>query len=347
MCRAFRQYPKEKREWLAVEDATRQKNTAVAVGVVVAVAIDFFMMTKFFQLCSIFLAIIILSACSSYPEKPIPSPDAKKSDRSVHTYTLAEKKLLYIIDQQNRFFERIKSKSRMSRSDALSIKSRIDSLWEEYLATFPTDTNALIINGKFLRATGGPDTAYKRFLEADKINPNIAVVKQQLANYEAEHGMPTDAYQNMKSAIALDGKIAIYYIQLADLLLVYREEFLIRKIFTQEKIDAEMIGAIEQASKLEPKNSKIQWKYARFFYDIGKPDWQKALAQWDNILQNFAPLNIDKQTALANKARVLIELNKDSQAEEILKQIDLKNLSPDIKKLMFIIESAKQKKLKK
>ena len=329
------------------EDVMPPKNKDVVVAVAVVVAINFFMMTKFFQLCSIFFAIIILSACSSYPEKPTLSPDAKKSNRSAYTYTLAEKKLLYIIDQQNRFFERIKSKSRMSRSDAISIKSRIDSLWEEYLATFPTDTNALIINGKFLRATGDPDTAYKRFLEADKINPNIAVVKQQLANYEAEHGMPYDAYQNMESAIALDGKIAIYYIQLADLLLVYREEFLVKKIFAQEKIDTEMIDAIEQASKLEPKNSKIQWKYARFFYDIGKPDWQKALAQWENILQNFAPLNIDKQTALANKARVLIELNRDNEAEEILKQIDLKNLSPDIKKLMSVIESAKKKKLEK
>ena len=288
---------------------------------------------------------LILSACSSYSEKP--TPDKKKSDRSVYTYTFAEKKLLYIIDQQNRFFERIKSKSRMSRSDALSIKSRIDSLWDEYLATFPNDTNALILNGKFLRATGDPDTAYKRFSEADRINPNIAVVKQQLANYEAEHGMPEEAYKNLKSAIVLDGKIAIYYIQLADLLLIYREEFLNKQIFAQEKIDKEMIDAIATASKLEPKNSKIHWKYARFFYDVGKPDWNKALAQWNYVLQNFAPLNIDKQTALANKARVLIELNRDQEAEEILKQINFEALSPDIKKLMSVIENAKKKKLEK
>lgn len=302
-------------------------------------------MREFLQIIIFFGLLLLATACTSTTtENDIIE---KKTDRSVYTYTLAEKKLLYIIDQQNRFFERIKSKSRMSRSDALSIKSRIDSLWDEYLAQFPDDANALIINGKFLRATGDPDTAYKRFSKAERINPKIAVVKQQLANYEAEHGMPKEAYDNLKEAIALEGNVAIYHIQLADLLLFFREEFLVKQVFTQEKIDNEMIDVIAQASKLEPKNSKIQWKYARFFYDVGKPDWNLALAQWENILQNFAPLNIDKQTALANKARVLIELNRDEQAEEILKQIDLKSLSPDVKKLMSVIESAKNKKLKK
>lgn len=235
----------------------------------------------------------------------------------------------------------------MSRSDALSIKSRLDSLWDEYLAQFPNDVNALILNAKFLRATGDADTAYKRISDAERLNPKIAVIKQQLANYEAEHGMPKEAYDNLKEAIALEPNVAIYHIQLADLLLFFREDFLKKQIFTQEKIDKEMIASIANAAKLEPKNSKIQWKYARFFYDIGKPDWNIALAQWENILQNFAPLNIDKQTALVNKARVLIELNQDQQAEEILKQINLKPLASDVKKLMSVIESAKNKNLKK
>ena len=303
-------------------------------------------MSRLLQIAFAFVCALIISACASNTQKTNDSVK-KPADRSAYTYTFAEKKLLYIIDQQDRFFERIKSKSRMSRSDALSIKSRLDSLWDEYLAQFPNDVNALILNAKFLRATGDADTAYKRISEAERLNPKIAVIKQQLANYEAEHGMPKEAYDNLKEAIALEPNVAIYHIQLADLLLFFREDFLKKQIFTQEKIDKEMIASIANAAKLEPKNSKIQWKYARFFYDLGKPDWNIALAQWENILQNFAPLNIDKQTALVNKARVLIELNQDQQAEEILKQINLKPLASDVKKLMSVIESAKNKNLKK
>ena len=323
-----------------------QSKSLVAVVVVAVEGVATKTMGRFLQIVFAFVCALIISACASNTQK-INDTTKKKTDRSAYTYTFAEKKLLYIIDQQDRFFERIKSKSRMSRSDALSIKSRLDSLWEEYLAQFPNDVNALILNAKFLRATGDADTAYKRFSEAERLNPKIAVIKQQLANYEAEHGMPKEAYDNLKEAIALEPNIAIYHIQLADLLLFFREDFITKQIFTQEKIDKEMIEAIANAAKLEPKNSKIQWKYARFFYDLGKPDWNIALAQWENILQNFAPLNIDKQTALVNKARVLIELNQDQQAEEILKHINLKPLANDVKKLMSIIESAKNKNLKK
>ncbi len=300
-----------------------------------------------------FLSILLLTLLASCASNTIGRIEAvdyanekieKKKNRDAYTYTLAEKKLLYIIEQQNRFFERIKSKSRMSQSDALSIKSRIDSLWEEYLAQFPNDANALIINGKFLRVTGDTDIAYQRFSAADRINPNLAVVKQQMANYEAEHGLHKEAYDNLKEAIALEPNIAIYHIQLADLLLFFREEFLQKKYFQQDSIDAEMLKAISTAAKLEPENSRIQWKYARFFYDLGKPDWNLALKQWNLILEKFATLNIEKQMALANKARVLIELNRDDEAEKILKKIDIKALSPDVKKLMFIIEETKKQK---
>ncbi len=290
-------------------------------------------------IASIFLAILV--GCASEP-----TPKPSKTDRTVYSYTLAEKKLLYIVEQQNRFFERIKSKSRMSHSDALSIKSRIDSLWDEYLAQFPNDANALIINGKFLRATGDEEASYKHFSAADRINPNLAVVKQQLANYEAEHGLPREAYKNLKRAIELEPNVAIYRVQLADLLLFYRDEFTDKKFLEQNVIDDEMINSMEKAAELEPNNSRINWKYARFFYDINKPNWNVALKQWNVVLEKFAPLNLDKQTALANKARVLIELNRDNEAETILKTIDLKALSSDAKKLMSIIEETKKQKNK-
>lgn len=115
-------------------------------------------------------------------------------DRSEYAYTLSQKKLLDIIEEQDRFFERIRGKSRMSRSDALSLKSKIDALWAEYLAEFPDDVDALVLNGKFLRATGDDELSYKQFSHADALSPNLPVVKQQLANYEAEHGLANNAY---------------------------------------------------------------------------------------------------------------------------------------------------------
>ena len=52
----------------------------------------------------------------------------------------------------------------------------------------PDDINALLLFGKFLRKTGLHENAISIFLKADQINPNIAVIKQELGNFLVEKG---------------------------------------------------------------------------------------------------------------------------------------------------------------
>lgn len=278
------------------------------------------------------LAAVGLCACST--------GNAPRPDRSEYTYTLSQKKLLDIIEEQDRFFERIRGKSRMSHSDALSLKSKIDSLWAEYLAEFPDDVDALVLNGKFLRATGDDELSYKQFSRADTLSPNLPVVKQQLANYEAEHGLAKHAYDNMRAAVSLAPENSVYRLQLAQLILVFREELIARHGFSQDALDAELAQSYARAAELEPENGEIRKKYALSFYDLGRADWNEALRQWNIVLEKFSPLNIDKQTALANKARVLVELGRDADAREILKKVDAPALQADKRKLLEIMNAA-------
>lgn len=279
------------------------------------------------------LAAVWLCACSS--------GNAPRPDRSEYTYTLSQKKLLDIIEEQDRFFERIRGKSRMSHSDALSLKSKIDSLWAEYLAEFPDDVDALVLNGKFLRATGDDELSYKQFSRADALSPNLPVVKQQLANYEAEHGLAKHAYDNMRAAVSLAPENSVYRLQLAQLILVFREELIAGHGFSQDALDAELAQSYARAAELEPENGEIRKKYALSFYDLGRADWNEALRQWNIVLEKFSPLNIDKQTALANKARVLVELGRDADAREILEKVDAPALQADKRKLLEIMDAAK------
>lgn len=269
------------------------------------------------------------------------SGDAPRPDRSEYAYTLSQKKLLDIIEEQDRFFERIRGKSRMSRSDALSLKSKIDALWAEYLAEFPDDVDALVLNGKFLRATGDDELSYKQFSHADALSPNLPVVKQQLANYEAEHGLAKHAYDNIRAAVSLAPENSVYRLQLAQLILFFREELIAKHGFSQAALDAELAQSYARAAELEPENGEIRKKYALSFYDVGRADWNEALRQWDIVLEKFSPLNIDKQTAKANRARVLVELGRDAEAREVLKTIDAPALQADKRKLLEIIDSAK------
>ena len=292
-------------------------------------------------------ACVFFGGCASDSSLPPEAADASNppraaENREVYSYTLSQKKLLEIIDQQKRFFDRVKSESRMSQSDALSLKNKLDSLWAEYMAQYPKDIDALILYGKYLRAVGEDELSYNQFLKADALNPDIAVVKQQLANYEAEHGLPKYAFDNISAAVALDPDNSVYRLQMAALIVFFREELIHKKYFSQSQLDSLMIKSYAKAAELEPQNSNIQWKYAQAFYDVGKADWSAALAQWEKILENFAPLNLDRQTALANKARVLIELNRDKESLAVLEKVTLPSLQPDRRKLLSIIENAKK-----
>ena len=68
------------------------------------------------------------------------------------------------------------------------------------------------------------------------------------------------------------------------------------------------------------------------------PDWDEALSRWEDIIKNSA-LELERQTALANKARVLIELRRDDQAREILAKVVNEHLAEDKAKLLGVIES--------
>jgi cytochrome c-type biogenesis protein CcmH/NrfG len=59
----------------------------------------------------------------------------------------------------------------------------IVAAYESYLSDNPKDVHALILFGKFLRKVGQQEHAVDFFIQADKINPKLAVVKQQHANY--------------------------------------------------------------------------------------------------------------------------------------------------------------------
>ena len=171
--------------------------------------------------------------------------------------------------------------------------------------------------------------------------PTLPVVKQQLANYEAEHGLAKHAYDNIRAAVSLAPENSVYRLQLAQLILFFREELIAKHGFSQAALDAELSQSYARAAELEPENGEIRKKYALSFYDLGRADWNEALRQWDIVLEKFSPLNIDKQTAKANRARVLVELGRDAEAREALKTIDAPALQADKRKLIEIIDSAK------
>lgn len=289
--------------------------------------------TFFKALCAALLS--LLCACASAPQKNA-SPSVKpRPNTAVFTQTLSQRKLLNIIEEQRRFLDWFARRGDIETFEALTRARKLQALWDDYFAGNPDDVEALLLYGKFKRATGSYEAAYKVFKHIDELDPNIAVVKQQLGTYEGEVGNYEFAYEHLKAAVELAPNQAVYHSQLGQLLVIYRVDFVRSGKFDQATIDAMFLNSFEKASALEPAREDYKWRYAQSFYDVGKADWQKSLRIWDELLKDAA-LGIEKETVNANRARVLIELYRDDEAAAILEEIKSPSLQ-DAKETMLAI----------
>lgn len=226
----------------------------------------------------------------------------------------------------------------MKNSDLLSEKKRVDSLWNEYFTGESRDADSYAIYGKYLRATSDSTSAYAAFLKADSLDPTLASVKHQLAVYESENGQIKAAYNHFLAALKLEPENPVYLSQTAKFLMLAKETLVNSLNFDLDAIDKLMLDCYRKCAEASPPNSPPRWERAKAYYQLANPDWQEALAVWDDILKN-STLVVEQQTALANKARVLIELHRDSEARAILSTIDNPNLADDKSKLIEVINA--------
>lgn len=191
--------------------------------------------------------------------------------------------------------------------------------YQAFVNTYPKHLYGKILFGKFLQKIDEPELANQQFLNANDLNPNIAVVKQQLGNYLTEHGEYGLAVPYFLSAIDLEPNVAVYHYQLGELLFTYRAFFIRDKIYTAEVLDKQMLEAFGTATKLDPNNRTFAIRYAESLMDVDYPNYTQVLKHWDNLLQT-SKNPLEQQLIFLRKAQVLIEMKEYKSAEALLKQ---------------------------
>ena len=179
-------------------------------------------------------------------------------------------------------------------------------------------------------------------MKADSLDPTLASVKHQLAVYESENGQFKEAYGHFNAALALSPDNPTYLSQTAKFLMVARSELSESGDFDVAALDAQMLECYRKWAELSPANSPARWEYAKAFYSVEKPDWNLALEVWRGVFAE-STLSLERQTATANIARVLIELRRDAEARALLEKVDNPFLADDKAKLLGVIDAdAKQ-----
>lgn len=170
-------------------------------------------------------------------------------------------------------------------------------------------------------------------LQANRLDKNMPLVKNQLGNYLAEEGKPLDAVNYFLSAIQLAPKEALYHYQLGTLLTEARDDFLQSGNWTREGLDKAMHEAFRQATSLEPTNVAFAYRYGESFYDVEHPDWDQALQYWRELELKVSS-SVEKQTVRLHEANVLMKQQKFDEARRLIESVTESVLEKQKQKLL-------------
>ena len=240
--------------------------------------------------------------------------------------TLAAQRLADIAMREERIYKKIAEDPEFYSADDLERHvSDLIGAYSAYLVDHPDDVNALILYGKLLRRMDRHDEAFNAFLKADELDPQLAVVKQQIGTHLAEAGKGKAALPFYLHAVELEPETAMYHYSLGELLYAFSSEFIEDEIFTRDALEREMLKAFKKAASLESENFNLQMRLGEAYYDLTSPDWRSALVHWIHLTKKVDN-PIQKEIVELHKARVLGKLGRIEEARQLTDRITTPSL---------------------
>jgi tetratricopeptide (TPR) repeat protein len=239
-----------------------------------------------------------------------PSLRDEADARALESILLDQKKLFHALENDPET-KRLPFDEQERR--VLEIRRRYDAL----LARRGDDAAVMILYGKFLRQVDDRVQANEWFKKADRLMPNLAVVKHQLGVYAAEQGNYVSALNLLETAVKLEPRTAVYHHHLGEFLCIWRDHLIKDKLLTRPVFDEKMQTAFRKAATLQPEETGYLWRYAESFFDCTAPNWAQALIAWDALAVK-ATKPLEREMLGLYRARVFIELGQREEAERLL-----------------------------
>jgi tetratricopeptide (TPR) repeat protein len=254
--------------------------------------------------------------------------------RASEPENMADRSLKKIVERQREIFAEATKQG--ENIDEGTFRQQVQSLTHEYellLRNNPTFAAGYAAYGYLLGKVDMRKESMAMLLKANQLDPDIALVKNQLGNMLAEEGKPLQAAPYFLAAIKLEPKEPLYHYQLGTLLVEAREDFLKSGEWTRESLDGAMHHAFQEAAELAPDRFEFAYRYAESFYDLEKPDWNGALKAW-SALEEKAPTSIERQTMRLHAANICLKMGKRDHAKTLLDTIDEPKLQGQKQKLI-------------
>jgi tetratricopeptide (TPR) repeat protein len=250
------------------------------------------------------------------------------------TVNMAERSLKKIVERQQEVFADAAKQG--DKLDESTFRQHVQSITHDYellLRNNPSFAAAYAAYGYLLSKVDMRKEATAMLLKANQLDPDIALVKNQLGNLLAEDGKPLQAAPYYIAAVKLEPNEPLYHYQLGTVLVEAREDFLKTGEWTRDALDSAMHHAFQRAAELAPDRFEFAYRYAESFYDLAKPDWEAALKAW-TALEEKASTAIERQTMRLHAANVLLRLGKSDHARALLATVDDPKLAGQKQRLL-------------
>jgi tetratricopeptide (TPR) repeat protein len=235
--------------------------------------------------------------------------------------------------------------SMTDKSDEDSLKVQLTQLTHEYqllLQTSPDFAEAYASYGYMLGKLGQNSEAMKQLLKADHLNPNLAIVKNQLGNELAENGKPLEALNYYQAAEELEPQEALYHYQMGLLLFEARDEFVSKGGLTLDQLETQSHDEFGRAATLAPDEFAYAYRYAESFADLVHPDWEDALHAWAAV-EAKAGSAIEKQTVQLQEANVRLKAGQPEAARALMAGVTEPKLAKLKEKLIAQLDQSARK----
>jgi len=263
--------------------------------------------------------------------------------RAAETVNLAELNLKKIVERQREVFATAAKQG--ENLDEGSFRQQVQSITHDYellLRNNPQFAAGYAAYGYLLTKVDMRKEAMAILLKANQLDPDIALVKNQLGNLLAEEGRPLQAAPYFMAAVKLEPNEPLYHYQLGTLLVEARHDFLKSGEWKRDALDGAMHEAFRRAAELAPDRFEFAYRYAESFYDLEKPDWNAALKVW-SALEEKAPTAIERQTMRLHAANICLKMGKRDHAKALLDTVDDPKLQGQKQRLLPLLDGAAKK----
>jgi tetratricopeptide (TPR) repeat protein len=257
--------------------------------------------------------------------------------------TMAERSLREIAERQRAIFARAEKEG--DHLDPAWLRGELESVIKSYDVLIQKNPDYALAYGGYgmlLGKVSMTKEAVIMLLKANKLDPTMPEVKNQIAVHLAEDGKPVDALPWVTAAIDLDPKKPLYHFHLGELLAAGRGEFIKTGQFDDAKLDQAILDAFQKAAELAPTDFSLGYRHAKAFYDLATPRWADALAAWEK-LEPLATTEAQRQLVKLQRVHVLLKLARPAEARPLLATVTSMELAAEKQTLLDELAKADEK----